>query len=98
MSGCQALAALFDDGLVWHAPGDNPDAGDIVGKAASLERLGKLAQDGAHASFDVHDVIGNDEHVVVPCDATFSKGSDSTVGRQVQIAHVRDGKMTEYWR
>jgi len=71
--------------------------GELVGEEASLARMGQLAQDGVTISFDIHDVVANDEHVVVLSDATFSKGSDSALDRQVQIMHVRDGKVTEFW-
>jgi uncharacterized protein len=91
------MAALLADDIVWHAPGNNPYSGDAVGKGASLERLGRLAQDGATISFEIHDIVGNDEHVVVLADATISKGSSSSVGRQVQVLHVRDGKWAEVW-
>ena len=98
MKGDRAtLAAMFADDLVWHAPGNNPYSGELVGKEASLSRMGQLAQDGVTISFDIHDVVANDEHVVVLNDATFSKGSHSAVDRQVQIMHVRDGKVTEFW-
>ncbi len=91
------LAAAFADEIVWHAPGNNPYSGDAVGKEATLSRMGRLAQDGVTLSFDIHDIVGNDEHVVVLNDTTFSKGGNSVVSRQVQIMHVRDGKMTEFW-
>jgi ketosteroid isomerase-like protein len=91
------LAAMFADDLVWHAPGNNSYAGELVGKEASLTRMGRLAQDGVVISFDIHDIVANDEHVVVLCDATFSKGSNSVVDRQVQVMHVRDDKVTEFW-
>ena len=91
------LAAMFADDLVWHAPGNNPYSGEIVGKDATLARMGQLAQDGVTLSFDIHDVLANDEHVVVLSDTTFSKGNNSAVDRQVQIMHVRDGKMTQFW-
>ncbi|MGH2594446.1 MAG: hypothetical protein ACRDH7_00595 [Actinomycetota bacterium] len=64
-----------------------------MGKGANLERLGRLAQDGVTISFDVHDIVGNDELT----DATISKGSNSSVGRQVQVMHVRDAKWAEVW-
>ncbi len=92
-----AMAALLADDIVWHAPGDNPYSGDAVGKGATLERLGRLAQDGVTISFDIHDIVGNDDHVVVLTDATVSKGGSSSVGRQVQVMHVRDGTWAEVW-
>jgi hypothetical protein len=68
-----------------------------VGKEASLARMGQLAQDRVSLSFDIHDVIANDKHVVVLSDSTISRGSNSAVDRQVQIMYLRDGKVTEFW-
>ena len=91
------LAAMLSDDIVWHGPGNNPYSGDSLGKEASLARMGRLAEDGVALSFDIHDIVGNDEHVVVICDATISKGGRSAAGRQVQVMHVSDRVMTEFW-
>ena len=91
------LAAAIADDVVWHAPGNNPYSGTSTGKEETMARMGRLAQDGVVISFDIHDVVGNDEHVVSMVDATFTKGSASTRGRMVQVFHVRDGMMTEFW-
>ena len=91
------LAAMIADDAVWHAPGNNPYSGTSTGKDQIMARMGRLAQDGVVISFDIHDMVGNDEHVVSMVDATFSKGSNSAHGRQVQVFHVREGRMTEFW-
>jgi ketosteroid isomerase-like protein len=91
------LSAMIADDVVWHAPGSNPYSGTFTGKEETMTRMGRLAQEGVVISFDIHDVVGNDEHVVAMVDATVTKGSSSTHGRQVQVFHVRDGKMTEFW-
>ncbi len=91
------LSAMIADDVVWHAPGNNPYSGTSTGKEETMARMGRLAQDGVGISFDIHDVVGNDEHVVAMVDGTFTKGSGSCHGRQVQVFHVREGKLTEFW-
>ena len=91
------LAELFSDDIVWHAPGRNPHAGTFEGKAATMERMQRMAREGIVWDFAIHDLVANDEHVVVLIDATLTKGGRSTHGRQVQVMHVRDGLMTEFW-
>lgn len=91
------LAALLDDDIVWHAPGNSPYAGTFTGKDETMQRMALMAQEGVVWGFDVHDVVGNDEHVVALIDATISKGDASARVPQIQIMHVRDGKMTEFW-
>ena len=94
----ETLAGSIADDVVWHAPGANALSGDFVGKAATLERMGKMRASGIQVTFDIHDVVGNDEHVVVMVNATVSNAKgDSATGPQVQIMHVRDGKMAEFW-
>ena len=88
---------MIADDAVWHAPGSNPYSGTFTGKEETLTRMGRLAQEGVQISFDIHDVVGNDEHVVAMVDATVTKGSNSCHGRQVQVFHVRDGQLTEFW-
>ncbi len=91
------LASMIADNAVWHAPGNNPYAGTFTGREETMTRMGRLAQEGVVISFDIHDVVGNDEHVVAMVDATVTKGDRSCHGRQVQVFHVRDGKLTEFW-
>jgi ketosteroid isomerase-like protein len=91
------LAALLDDGIVWHAPGESRYAGTFTGKGETMERMARMAQEGVVWGFDIHDVVGNDEHVVALIDATITKGDATARGPQVQVMHVRDGKMTEFW-
>jgi len=93
----ESLADLFAEDIVWHAPGDNPYSGTFVGKQATMERMKRMAKEGIVWDFAIHDVLANDDHVVVLIDATLVKGSASIHGRQVQVMHIRDGKMTEVW-
>jgi len=49
-------------------------------------------------SFAIHDVIGNDEHVVALVHVTVTDADGTRYeGPQVQVMHVRDGKATEFW-
>ena len=93
----ETLEDLFAEDIVWHAPGDNPYSGTFVGKQAAMERMRRMAKEGIVWDFAIHDVLGNDDHVVVLIDATLTKGSASSHGRQVQVMHVHHGKMTEFW-
>lgn len=91
------LADLFAEDIVWHAPGSNPYAGTFEGKAATMERMRTMAKAGIVWDLAIHDIVANDEHVVALIDATLTNGRRSTHGRQVQVMHVRDGLMTEFW-
>ena len=66
------------------------------------ERAGVLRPPGPghrRASLgEIHDILGNDEHVVVlgSAKATARDGS-SAEWKYTQIFHIRDGKTTEVW-
>lgn len=93
----ETLRDLLADDIVWHAPGDDPYSGDFVGKQATMERMRRMAKEGIVWDFAIHDVLASDDHVVVLIDTTLTKGAASSHGRQVQVMHLRDGKMTEFW-
>ena len=85
--------------MVWHVGGTSKWAGAYQGKQQVLEYLGRQAQaTGGPTSADIHDILGNDEHVVVlgSAKATARDGS-SVEWKYTQILHIRDGKATEVW-
>jgi ketosteroid isomerase-like protein len=89
---------LADD-VVWHVGGNSKWAGAYEGKAKVLEYFGRQAQaTGGPPTAEIHDIVGNDEHVVVlgSAKATARDGS-SAEWKYTQIFHIRDGKTTEVW-
>jgi hypothetical protein len=64
-----------------------------------LEYVARQAQSTAGPpSVDIHDILGDNDHVVVlgTASATARDGS-SDEWRYTQIFHIRDGKATEVW-
>lgn len=91
------MAAIADE-TVWHVPGSNRFSGEFRGKAAVMERFQAMGEAGARSVLDeIHDIVGNDEHVValVRISVHGTGGSGST--NAVWVMHVRDGKMIEFW-
>jgi uncharacterized protein len=89
---------LADD-VVWHVGGNSKWSGAYEGKANVLDFFARQAQaTGAPPSVDIHDVLGNDDHVVAlrSASATAQDGS-SAEWKYVQVFHVRDGRVTEVW-
>jgi uncharacterized protein len=89
----------LSDDIVWHVGGNSKWSGAYEGKAKVLDFFGRQAQAmGSPPSAEVHDVLGNDEHVVVlgTASATGPDGS-SAEWKYVQIFHIKDGKATEVW-
>jgi predicted SnoaL-like aldol condensation-catalyzing enzyme len=71
----------------------------LRGKAKVLDLFARQAQAlGGPPSLDIHDILGNDEHVVVlgTASATALEGS-SAEWKYVQTFHIEDGRATEVW-
>jgi ketosteroid isomerase-like protein len=88
----------FDPGIRWHFHGRGPLAGDHEGVArvaGMLARPGELS--GGTHSLELHDVIGNDDHVVVLATARAERPGRQLESSVVHVFHVRDGKVTEAW-
>ena len=90
---------LLSDDVVWHVGGNSKWAGSYEGKAKVLEYFGRQAQAmTGPPTTDIHDIVGNDDHVVVlgSASATAADGS-SAEWKFTQIFHIRDGKTTAVW-
>jgi ketosteroid isomerase-like protein len=94
----EGTAAAFADDVVWHAPGTGRFSGRFEGKPAVLERMAQLAEAGFQTSFEVHDVVANDEHAVALVHLHIEDAGGRRYDQpQVQVMHVRDGLIAEYW-
>ena len=93
-----ALLELLDDSVVWHAPGTSRFGGQFEGKNQVLDRFRRMAEAGVVTTFDVHDVVGNDDHVVALVHVTVVDSDGRRYeGPQVQVLHVQDGRAVEFW-
>lgn len=93
-----ALDQLFSDDIVWHIGGSSSIAGDYVGKQAVFGFFARLVQE-TEGTFknDIHDMLANDQHGVALVTTSASRKGQSVTGRAVQIFHMKNGKLTEFW-
>lgn len=88
----EAIRSGLADDIKWHM---------IGGKTANgLDELAAyMGGDGEDfmITAEVHDVVGNDEHVVALVNATAQAGDETFEYRTAEIMHVKDGKVTERW-
>ena len=90
----EAVFDALDDDVVWHQIG----AETLHGKEAVRESMSGMEEVGADAfGLDIHDVVGNDQHVVGLVETTLKMGDQSFTYRTAEIAHMKDGKVTERW-
>lgn len=94
----QAMETAFDDDVTWHAPGTNRFSGQFRGRTAAMQRLAQMREAGISTGFDVHDVVANDEHAVALVHLHLEVADGRRYDQpQVQVAHVREGRIVEFW-
>lgn len=82
---------LIADDVVWHEIGGRT----LRGKEALMESMGDI--ENVEFSGAVHDVLGNDEHVVALMDVTVGTGDEDFSYRTAELYHISDGQITERW-
>jgi ketosteroid isomerase-like protein len=90
----------LSDDVVWHVGGNSKWSGTYEGKAKVLDFFARQAQalGGSTPRVDIHDVLGNDDHVVTMGSATATAPDGSSAEwKYVQIFHISDEKVTEAW-
>jgi uncharacterized protein len=92
------VRGLFAEGIVFHIPGRNQLSGEYRGIDEVFGFFAKLIQltDGTF-KLERHAVLADDEHGVVMSTGTAQRNGKSLSARQVDILHITDGKLTEYW-
>jgi ketosteroid isomerase-like protein len=93
-----AVEAVLADDVVWHAPGTSRFSGAFQGKAAVMQRFADMRAAGISTEFEVHDVVANDEHAVALVHLHLAVEDGRRYDQpQVQVVHLRDGKVVEFW-
>jgi uncharacterized protein len=89
---------FFAPDIRWHFPGRSQFAGDYTGLAEVLGWLGRSAEaSNGTLRVDMHDVIGNDDHVVALVTIRAQRAGRTLEDNSVQVFHIRDGKAAEVW-
>lgn len=91
----EAIQKALSDDATLELAGRSAIAGTYKGKD---EVLGVLAEfiSRSEGTFKagVHDVIANDEHVVVLSEVTAERGGKRLADRGVEVFHVKNGQIT----
>lgn len=89
-----ALQEIMHENVVWHLPGEHPASGDHVGREAVFAAMGYF--DGS-VQLELHDVIANGEHAVALLRAQGSRTGRRYESLEMDVFHIRDGRVTEFW-
>ncbi len=97
MSKAQQEMAIVDafmaDDIVWHEIGRaEPRRGKDELRAAMMGG----ARDYS-ITYELHDVVANDDHAIALGSATATRGGVTLTYRTAEIFHMRDGRATERW-
>lgn len=89
---------IFAPDIVWHTPGNNPTSGDRNGADSVLEVFAKYFElTDRTFRVEVHDLLASDDHAVVLGKVFGQRKGQSIPKDYVQVAHVRDGRISESW-
>lgn len=55
------------------------------------------AESDDHTQATLHDVVGNDDHVVALLHFSFEHEGEMLQGNESWVSHMKDGQVTETW-
>ena len=85
--------AFMADDIVWHEIGrSEPRRGKDELRSAMMG----AARD-YKVTYELHDVVANDDHAVALGTATATRGGKTLIYRTAEIFHIRGGKAVERW-
>ncbi len=88
----EGAASRVSEDVVWH------EIGRAEPRNGKAELAGSMADfEGYDISYEIHDVVANDDHVIALGTAHATHGGQSLTYRTAEIYHVRDGRVTERW-
>jgi uncharacterized protein len=88
----------FTDDLRYHVPGRSVLSGDHEGTEQVLQMFARVFElTGGTFSFELHDVVANDEHAVALFTIRGERAGKQLNDNMVQASHFRDGKVSEIW-
>ena len=92
------VATAFTDDVTFNIPGNSPLAGEYRGKEQVLDYLREVMdRSGGTFRLESHDVLASDSHVIGLTVHRGERKGKSGGYNSVQVFHVDDGKLTEFW-
>lgn len=94
----ETFMSLQADDVVLHFPGRGPMAGDYKGKDGLARFFQQQLEilDGP-PEIENHDILANDDHVVILNKVTGTRRGQILEQNQVIVTHIKDGKAVETW-
>ncbi|HEX9311649.1 MAG TPA: nuclear transport factor 2 family protein [Actinomycetota bacterium] len=88
----------MSDDIVWHVGGKSKVAGEYRGKEAVMNLFARQSQMLGASKIDLHDVVGNDQHVIAIGRASVDDPGGGTVSwLYANVFHIENGITKEVW-
>jgi ketosteroid isomerase-like protein len=92
------LGGMFADDIAFHFLGHTPLSGAYNGLTEVLGYFARLRESGATFTFEVHDLLADDEHAVALLTGTAERAGKQIEQKVVHVFHVTvGGKVTGWW-
>jgi hypothetical protein len=94
-----AMGRMLAEEVIWHVGGRRQQSGDKLGREGALQFLRRLSTE-THQNFriQIHDVLANEEHIVVLCHVTSTMNDEVYRADEVHVFRVDPaGRITEAW-
>jgi uncharacterized protein len=89
--------AVFDAAITWHVPGHGPLSGDFTGHNAVADFFRRTMElSGETFSIDVHNVLAEDDLVVVLVTVNAQRNGVSASFPEVHVWQMKNGKATTF--
>jgi uncharacterized protein len=89
---------FFAPDVIWHYAGKSQLAGHYHGVDEVIGWLGRSFElSGGTLTVELHDVVGNDEHVVALVTVRAARNGKHLFDQGVQVFHLDGGKATQAW-
>lgn len=93
-----AVLSIFDDAIRFYVPGSGALGGVYRGRDEVVGFFAKISElSGGTFRMELHDVLANDEHVVVLVRVRAERGEKSFAGTEAHVWHVSGGKASDMW-
>lgn len=94
----QTLGDLVAEDVVWHVSGTSAISGTYKGKEETFAYFRALGErSGGTFSFDVHDIVANDDHTVGLIAVHGERDGRKLDDTVVMVFHFDDGRVTSQW-
>ena len=92
-----AIADCYHDEFTLHYFGQNPCAGDHVGKQAALAALASFSARTNRRLLSIVDVMAGPNRAAIIARESFDRGGRRAEFERVLVYAIRDGKLHECW-